>query len=147
MSPGDVVVAARDATRIYPMPAGDVHALRGVHLEFVQAHAIVELGQHAQGHVAARGDVGHHFLDAAAHAGGQRPRRPGQQLRLRGLVQRSPFHLLHASILSTGNTISPRAPARFSSSNRCQVTTPWHSACIASSSPPSGSRKDNRRSR
>ena len=29
----DLVVAAREATRTYPMPAGDVHALRGVNLE------------------------------------------------------------------------------------------------------------------
>jgi putative ABC transport system ATP-binding protein len=29
----DVVVGARDATRVYPMPAGDVHALRGVSLD------------------------------------------------------------------------------------------------------------------
>lgn len=29
---GAVVVAARDATRVYPMPAGDVHALRGIDL-------------------------------------------------------------------------------------------------------------------
>ena len=33
MSANDTVVAAREATRIYPMPAGDVPALRGVNLD------------------------------------------------------------------------------------------------------------------
>src|SRR5690606_15360625 len=112
-------------------------ALGLAHLELVQAHPVVVLGQHPHGDVAARGDIGHGFLHPPAHAGGQRTRGPGQQLRARRLVDRIPFDPIHASILSTGSTISPRAPARLSSSSRCQVTTPWHSACIASRSPPS----------
>ena len=32
MNGADVVVAAVEATKVYPMPAGDVHALRGVNL-------------------------------------------------------------------------------------------------------------------
>jgi len=99
-------------------------------------------GEHAQGHVAACGHVGHHFLDPTAHARGQRARGPGQQLRLgvgiQGVPVEAPHEIrAHASILSTGSTIRPRAPARLSSSSRCQVTTPWQSACIASRSPPS----------
>ena len=115
---------------------------RLVHFERIQAHAVVVFGQHAQGDIATRGDIGHHLLDPSAHPGGQRAGRAGQQLRLRGLIQCIPVDMRHqrrrhASILSTGSTISPRAPARFNSSSRCQLTTPWQSACIASRSPPS----------
>jgi putative ABC transport system ATP-binding protein len=40
----DVVVAARDATRTYPMPAGDVHALRGVTLDVAAGDWLALMG-------------------------------------------------------------------------------------------------------
>ena len=112
-------------------------AFGGIDLERLQAHAVVMLGEHAQRDIAARGHVGHDLFHPCLDPRRQRPRRPRQQLRAGRVVHRGPFDALHASILSTGSTISPRAPARLSSSSRCQVTTPWHSACIASMSSPS----------
>ena len=44
MNPADVVVAARDATRTYPMPAGDVHALRGVTLDVAAGDWLALMG-------------------------------------------------------------------------------------------------------
>jgi putative ABC transport system ATP-binding protein len=43
VNPG-VVVAARQATRIYPMPAGDVHALRGVNLAVAAGDWVALMG-------------------------------------------------------------------------------------------------------
>src|SRR3546814_4707471 len=44
-------------------------------------------------------------------------------------IEPAPVDDLHASIRSTGSTSTPRAPARFMSSSRCQVNAVRHTAC------------------
>ena len=44
MNSADVVVAAHDASRTYPMPAGDVHALRGVTLDVAAGDWLALMG-------------------------------------------------------------------------------------------------------
>ena len=104
------------------LPCGS--ELVGTDLEHGQFHAIELRGAITQGRITARC----HRIEDSLHTRAQllrdRLHRAPQQHTALGVVQRIPVDPLHASILSTGSTIRPRAPARFRSSSRCQVICP-----------------------
>src|SRR5690606_12932451 len=110
--------------------------------DVVQRRPVVPLGQFTQRAIA----LLTHLLEDGGDAGAQLRR----DRLLRALqhrctprgIERGPVEAIHcgrthASILSTGTTSKPQAPARLRSSRCCQVIAPWHSVCSARVSAPS----------
>jgi hypothetical protein len=94
------------------------------HREVVQPNAIEFLRDLAQRAIAMPADAVEQHGHAGAYFGGDGLRGTHQGCSAPGLVDGIPVEAFHASILSTGTTISPRAPACRRSSRRCQVITP-----------------------
>ena len=109
-------------------------------LEAFQRDLVEARRDFAQGHVAPPAHVFEQCSHRVACFYGDLLHRTQQRGTTRLGIQQRPVQPVHASDLSTDRTIRPCAPARSSSSSRCQVTRPWHMVCSDSGPPFSAAR-------